>query len=469
MIMQRLFSLLLDAGVVLVATSNRPPERLYENGLNRELFLPFIDLLNKRCIILNVDQLDSDSSSSEKQLSGSDLPTPRADIAPATTATQQRRPPAITHDKDYRLQMTHLPNVAITAPAQSVRSAQHARSIAAASAGVAFEAFTPCNVPVGFGRTMHVAHQYRPNGGSNGDNAASQGTAVVTFADLCGKAVGAGDYYALADAFHTLVIVDIPRLTLSEADQARRFITLVDVLYEAKVRTFFVCDVPISTVLDGIKLNTTVNSSADIKDQLGGVQSGGGVTTSGGGVASAGKGGANQYSDSQTVTVSLQDAPGGDEGDAFEFKRSLHPSAGQLHFSQALPAGGGHDGGAQSRFATRDAGLGAPGSAAGMRTPVSTRVTVHGGASSSWGTTMVGDVEWSATGRIGVSLAELSGVTDVAFAMHRALSRLAEMQSEEYFRRAETHRAQPPGCTPMHGHEVRCVLCAAEQRDACIE
>ena len=438
MIMQRLFSLLLDSGVVLVATSNRAPEGLYENGLNRELFLPFIDMLRLRCDVLDVDALaDGQDQTPEIQESAAAADA-SGHLTRSKSAIHTSAAPPITHERDFRLQLTALPEACLVAPCDSMPARTFVERVAGKSADAPFESFTCCSLAAGFGRSVAVRRAHRvaakPSGGSA---SLQQGTAVMSFHELCGAPVGASDYYAVADAFHTLFLVGIPRLTLNDANMARRFITLIDVLYEAKVRTVFVSDVPLDRVLDGIRLDSTarVPAAGGVASQLGVLDPSGAVavatadlrTTSGGGVAPGGSG-AHQYSDSQLVSLNVRSA-GGDEGDAFIFKRGLDESAGVVHFEQALSTD------PSQRYGGCDTSLGAPGSAATTVTsPASTRVASHGGSSSAWGTTMVGDVEWSATGRIGVSLAELSGVTDVAFAMHRALSRLTEMQSQQYMR-----------------------------------
>lgn len=456
MIMQRLFSLLLDNGVILVATSNRAPEGLYENGLNRELFLPFISMLQQRCEVLDVDALATRASHLDSAPSlESDHPaaTPPAVSSQHTQGKIEKvgvvKP--ITHDRDYRLRMTGVPDLARVALPGEARTETFVRRVASASAGAPFSEFSPIELSVGFGRKMRVVKQHSSAAGAavtsqpaSAGGLPTQGTAVMTFAELCGKPVGAGDFYAIANAFHTLVLVDIPRLTLNEANQARRFITLVDVLYEAKVRTVFISSVPLESVLDGVRLTTSGDAGlSSISSQLSAGVREGLATTSGGGVTEKGRG-SSQYSDSQAISLDMLDT--GDDGRSAR-RRSLGGQVTRIAAAAAPPTVPHTDSmpprPTRSKFSSTDTSLGAPGSSmAGLGAPVSMRVASRGGASSAWGTTMIGDVEWSATGRMGVSLAELSGMTDVAFAMHRALSRLTEMQSLEYIRAAAVHRPE---------------------------
>ena len=189
MILSRLFARLLDAGVSVVATSNRPPADLYKHGLNRDLFLPFVALLESRMTVV--------------ELNG---PT------------------------DYRLQRLagvetwHVPN---------------GPTATAALSGAFFRLtdFAPedaANVPseeldVGGGRTLHVPKSLK-------------GVAVFSFKRLCGEARGAADYLAIARRFHTVIVVGIPKLGPDARNEAARFVTLVDALYEHRTKLLAVAD-----------------------------------------------------------------------------------------------------------------------------------------------------------------------------------------------------------------------------------
>ncbi|MGE5546946.1 MAG: cell division protein ZapE [Solirubrobacterales bacterium] len=180
MIVGRLFQALMDDGVVVVVTSNRPPADLYKDGLQRDRFLPFIGLIESRLDLLQLD---------------------------ART--------------DYRLgrkrglEVYHHP---LGAAATARLDAAFARLTEGATV-------LPDQIEVN-GRVVPVP-------------ATAAGVARLSFAELCGRPLGAADYLALAGRYHTLVLDDIPLLSPSNKDEARRFVTLVDALYEH--RTTLVC------------------------------------------------------------------------------------------------------------------------------------------------------------------------------------------------------------------------------------
>ena len=176
MIVGRLFELLFEAGVVVVTTSNRVPNDLYKDGLNRQLFLPFIALLQER---LNVWELASPKDHRQDRLSGS--PTYFTPI-----------------------------------------NAESRAAIAAVWKDFTAGKSEPLTLKVK-GRAVEIP------GFRNG-------VARASFYDLCGKMLGAADYLALADAVNVLVLEGIPSLSRSNFNEAKRFVTLIDALYEAKVR-----------------------------------------------------------------------------------------------------------------------------------------------------------------------------------------------------------------------------------------
>ena len=189
MILSRLFTALLDEGVAVVTTSNRPPRDLYKDGLNRELFLPFIDLIETTMEVVSVNgpidyRLD--------RLAG--VETWHVPNGPEATAALSRA----------FFQLTDYP--------------------------VEDRAKVPSEeLDVGGGRTMHVPKSLK-------------GVAVFSFKKLCGEARGAADYLAIARRFHTVIIVGIPVMTSEMRNEAARFVTLIDALYEHKVKLLAAAD-----------------------------------------------------------------------------------------------------------------------------------------------------------------------------------------------------------------------------------
>jgi len=173
MILGRLFKALLEREVVIVATANAPPGRLYWNGLNRQLFVPFIGLIEER---LDVLELKAAKDFRLDKLSG----------RPLYFAPSDARAKAAVEDHWQRLTGHH--------PAASL-------------------------VLEIKGRKVHVPQ-------------ASMGVARFAFADLCELPLGALDYLHIAHTFHTVLVEGIPILTPARRNEARRFIHLVDTLYD---------------------------------------------------------------------------------------------------------------------------------------------------------------------------------------------------------------------------------------------
>jgi len=192
MIVGRLFQKLLDAGVIIVTTSNRPPDDLYKDGLNRALFLPFIDLLKNK---LSVHHLAAEADYRQDKLAGS-----QTYFSPA--------------DADARKSVQAIWDNLVTAPPETLTLRLKGRE-------VLLPAF-------------------------------SNGVARVPFWDLCGKPLGAADYLAVAEAVRVLILEDVPRLSRSNYNEAKRFVTLIDALYEARVKLIATAaDIPERLYVEG--------------------------------------------------------------------------------------------------------------------------------------------------------------------------------------------------------------------------
>jgi cell division protein ZapE len=177
MILGRLFEQLFHLGTVIVATSNTPPDRLYEGGLNRQLFLPFIAMIKDR---LEVMELNGPTDYRLHRLSGHPVYlTPLSPQADAAMDAAWRRLTDCTKGEPARLTV--------------------------------------------FGRSLMVPQ-------------AARGVARFSFADLCEAPLAAADYLEIARNFHTVLIDHIPVLSAADRNAARRFVLLVDTLYDQGVK-----------------------------------------------------------------------------------------------------------------------------------------------------------------------------------------------------------------------------------------
>ncbi len=177
MILGRLFQQLFERGVVVVATSNTPPDRLYEGGLNRQLFLPFIAQIKAR---LDVVELDGAVDFRLHRISG--LAVYLWPLGPKADAAMDAAWLRLTDRKQG----------------------------------------APSTLTV-LGRTLKVPQ-------------AARGVARFAFADLCARPLAGADYLAVARAFHTVLIDRIPKLGPANRDEARRFVLLIDTLYDEGVK-----------------------------------------------------------------------------------------------------------------------------------------------------------------------------------------------------------------------------------------
>ncbi len=185
MILGRLFEALFARGVVVVATSNFAPDVLYKDGLNRELFLPFIKLIKQK---LDVLHLDSPTDYRHERLMAMDVYI--SPLGPETTAALE----------DDFAELTE---------------------------GAVSE---PDTIEVK-GRVLNVSR-------------ACRGVAWFTFAELCERALGAGDYIAVAERYHTIVLDGVPKLDEARRNEAKRLMLLIDELYEHKVNLVMAAETP---------------------------------------------------------------------------------------------------------------------------------------------------------------------------------------------------------------------------------
>ena len=185
MILGRLFEALFARNVVVVATSNRPPDDLYKDGLNRAIFLPFIQMLKDRVDLVELDtRIDYRHSLG---VGASNYFTPLGPVASAGMDAAWRRETG-------------------GEPAAPVTLSIH-------------------------GRRVRITQ-------------ATDDAGRASFGELCENPLGASDYLAIAERFTAFFIDAIPRLTLAKNNEAKRFVTLIDAFYEARIRLYCSAETP---------------------------------------------------------------------------------------------------------------------------------------------------------------------------------------------------------------------------------
>ena len=186
MILSRLFEALYEAGTIVVATSNRHPDDLYKNGLQRQRFLPFIELIKERNAVLE-----------------------------------------LAAEKDYRLVHMRALETTYYTPLGTDATAFIKQSFEELTQQTEMESATL----IVNAREIHLP-------AAHGD------IAMAGFSDLCERPLGTADYLKIACDFGFMIVYDIPRLTIDKLNEAKRFVTLIDALYEHKVKLICTAETP---------------------------------------------------------------------------------------------------------------------------------------------------------------------------------------------------------------------------------
>jgi len=211
MILRRLLEQLLDCGVVMVMTSNRHPDDLYKNGIQRESFIPAIELIKHRFVVTDLN-------------SGTDYRK-----MPRALSKVYYHPPT----PENRLEFDKL-----------------------------FDAMTGSDIELDrrlkvWGRDLLIP-------------ASGNGVARFPFEELCGNALSAADYLEITKEFGTIFVEDIPLMNLNSKDKARRFITFIDACYESKTKLFALSEVPVYEVFsDARSGNGITDHMRSTMDDLG--------------------------------------------------------------------------------------------------------------------------------------------------------------------------------------------------------
>ncbi len=187
MILGRLFGALFEQGIIIVTTSNRPPDELYKGGLQRDRFEPFVALLKKHLRVLHLD------SQTDYRQANEDVDLSKRYFTP------------LGEPAKYWANKVFLKLIDGKVPVNKTISVK--------------------------GRNLTI-------------EAATDNTARISFADLCEKPLGAEDYLSLAHTFKNILIEDIPKLGYDRRNEAKRFMTLIDVLYDQETNLYISADAP---------------------------------------------------------------------------------------------------------------------------------------------------------------------------------------------------------------------------------
>ncbi|KAI5118026.1 hypothetical protein M0805_004891 [Coniferiporia weirii] len=215
MILRRLLETLLNNGVVFVMTSNRHPDELYKNGIQRSSFIPCIELLKSQLDIINLDS-ETDYRRIPRALSNVYLhpltPENSGEINKIFTAIATRDGDGISTDRRLKI----------------------------------------------WGRSLHIPE-------------CSSHVAKFTFDELCGHPLSAADYLEVTKTFHTVFVTDVPKMNLGQKDKARRFITFIDACYESRTKLFTTSEVPIFQIFsdDSEGAKSMTDHQRSVMDDLG--------------------------------------------------------------------------------------------------------------------------------------------------------------------------------------------------------
>jgi len=218
LLLRRLFTGLVDRGAVVVATSNRAPRELYKGGLQRELFVPFVDWLEETLVVVGMWDSEVDYrlvmsggrgvaggvsvSGNDSDYDDDDDSNPHGRVHETYFIQRKRN----NHQKHH----------------QHDRARQKFDSL--------FRKLTKDSPIESTVIDVQNRQLFVPHASLECD------VAKFSFYDLCGRAKGAADYLAIGERFHTVFVEDVPALTFHETNLARRWITFVDAMYECRVK-----------------------------------------------------------------------------------------------------------------------------------------------------------------------------------------------------------------------------------------